>query len=264
MPLGAAALAGTPHPIDRELVRRLLDFPEMAANSMDAVADRDFIAEFLSAASISMVHFSRISEELILWSTSEFAFIQLSDAFTTGSSIMPQKKNPDIPELVRGKTGRVLGHLVNILTLMKSLPMTYNRDMQEDKFPLFDGVDTLKDVLDIYIRMLPTMKVQEERLKKACETGFLNATDMADYLVERGLPFRKAHSVVGKAVAYALSRGKELQDLSLKELQEFSGLVEGDIFEALSVESMINRRRSAGGTATENVKAAIRNARTVL
>ncbi|TYT73680.1 argininosuccinate lyase [Desulfobotulus mexicanus] len=264
LPLGAAALAGTPHPIDREMTRSLLNFPAVSANSMDTVADRDFVAEFLACASICMMHFSRISEELILWSSSEFAFIQLSDAFTTGSSIMPQKKNPDIPELVRGKTGRVYGHLMNILTLMKSLPMAYNRDMQEDKFPLFDGVDTLKSVVDIYIRMLPNMKVLADRMRSSCEKGFLNATDMADYLVEKGLPFRKCHSVVGKAVAYALSLGKELQDLSLEELKGFSELVEEDLFEALSVESMINRRKSAGGTATENVQKAVNIAREVL
>lgn len=260
MPLGAAALAGTPHPIDREMTRNLLDFPAITANSMDSVADRDFIAEFLSCAAICMVHFSRISEELILWSSSEFGFVLLSDAFTTGSSIMPQKKNPDIPELVRGKTGRVFGDLINILSMMKSLPMAYNRDMQEDKFPLFDGVDTLKAVIDIYIRMLPTMELREERMRESCEKGFLNATDMADYLVAKGMPFRKAHSVVGRAVAHALERGKELQDLSLGELKAFSDLVDQDLYEALSVESMINRRTSAGGTARKNVEEAVRKA----
>lgn len=257
MPLGAAALAGTPHPIDRDMTRELLAFPAITANSMDSVADRDFIAEFLSCASICMVHFSRISEELILWSSSEFGFIQLSDAFTTGSSIMPQKKNPDIPELVRGKTGRVFGDLINILSMMKSLPMAYNRDMQEDKFPLFDGVDTLKSVIDIYIRMLPFMSLQEERMRESCEKGFLNATDMADYLVAKGMPFRNAHSVVGKAVAYALERGKELQDLSLEELKNFSEMLDEDLYESLSVENMINRRQSAGGTARSRVKQAI-------
>lgn len=258
MPLGAAALAGTPHPIDREMTRELLNFPAMTENSMDSVADRDFIAEFLSAAAIAMVHFSRISEELILWSTTEFGFVQLSDAFTTGSSIMPQKKNPDIPELVRGKTGRVFGDLINILTMMKSLPMAYNRDMQEDKFPLFDGVDTLKSVIDIYSRMLSTMEVRADRMRESCETGFLNATDMADYLVEKGMPFRNAHGVVGRAVAYALEKGKELQDLTLAELKTFSDLVGEDLFEVLSVESMINRRRSYGGTARTRVEEAIK------
>lgn len=260
MPLGAAALAGTPHAIDREMTRALLDFPAITENSMDSVADRDFIAEFLSCAAICMVHFSRISEELILWSTTEFAFIQLSDAFTTGSSIMPQKKNPDIPELVRGKTGRVFGDLVNILSMMKSLPMAYNRDMQEDKFPLFDGVDTLKAVIDIFIRMLPAMELREERMRDACEKGFLNATDMADYLVAMGMPFRKAHGVVGKAVAYALEKGKELQDLSMAELRSFSELVGDDLYGVLSVESMINRRKSTGGTARRCVEEATRKA----
>lgn len=264
MPLGCAALAGTPHPIDRNITRDLLGFPVMSANSMDAVGDRDFIAEFLSAASICMIHFSRISEELILWSSSEFGFVTLSDAFTTGSSIMPQKKNPDIPELVRGKTGRVIGDLVNILTLMKSLPMAYNRDMQEDKFPLFDGTDTLKAVIDIYVRMLPTTTIHGETMARACRTGFINATDMADYLVEKGMPFREAHSVVGKTVAFALANGKEIDALTVAEMQQFSQMVEEDLYPFLTVESMIDRRISIAGTATVNVKQAIFAAKEVL
>ena len=263
-PLGCAALAGTPHAIDRAATTEMLGFPAMAKNSMDAVGDRDHIAEFLSAASIAMVHFSRISEELILWSSAEFKFVTLSDAFTTGSSIMPQKKNPDIPELVRGKTGRVMGDLVNILTQMKSLPMAYNRDLQEDKLPLFDGVDTLQAVIDIYIRMLPNMTVHAETMKKGCETGFINATDMADYLVEKGMPFRQAHSVVGKTVAFGLENGKEIHELSLEEIRRFSDLIEEDLFGFLTIETMINRRTSASGTATENVKAAVAEARALL
>ena len=260
MPLGSAALAGTTYPIDRQMVADLLDFQAVSANSMDTVSDRDFMIEFLSAASICMMHFSRFSEELILWSSSEFGFIVISDAFTTGSSIMPQKKNPDIPELVRGKTGRVYGSLITLLTLMKSLPMAYNRDMQEDKPPLFDTVDTLGACIDIYSRMLPNIKFLKQEMGTATETGFINATDLADYLVTRGMPFREAHSVVGKSVAYALGKKAELHDLSLDELKQFSDLIGDDVFQFLSTEGIINRRTSAGGTATENVKKAIETA----
>ncbi|KJS29844.1 MAG: argininosuccinate lyase [Desulfatitalea sp. BRH_c12] len=261
MPLGAAALAGTTYPIDRHHTAELLDFPAVSANSMDSVADRDFMLEFMSAASICMVHFSRMSEELILWSSAEFRFIELADAFATGSSIMPQKKNPDIPELIRGKTGRVFGDLVALLTLMKSLPMTYNRDMQEDKPLLFDAVDTLQSCLDITIKMLPTLAVNRENMRQAASVGFLNATDMADYLVGQGVPFRSAHSIVGQAVAYALAQGKELHALSFKELSGFSKQIQTDIFDHLTLENMIDRRRSAGGTATDNVRDAIAAAR---
>jgi argininosuccinate lyase len=264
MPLGAAALAGTTYPIDRNYAAQLLDFPQISPNSMDAVSDRDFAMEFLSAASITMVHLSRLSEELVLWSTTEFGFITLADAFATGSSIMPQKKNPDIPEIVRGKTGRVFGSLMALLTLMKSLPMAYNRDMQEDKEPLFDAVDTLKACLHINIQMLPRITVNRETMCKAASVGFLNATDMADYLVNQGMPFRKAHACVGSAVAYALDKRKELDQLSLDELKQFSPLIKADIFDHLTLESMINRRRSAGGTATENVIRAIADARKAL
>ena len=261
MPLGAAALAGTTYPIDRNHTAELLGFPEVSANSMDSVADRDFILEFLSAAGICMIHFSRISEELVLWSSSEFGFIELADAFSTGSSIMPQKKNPDIPELIRGKTGRVVGSLMAELTLMKSLPLAYNRDMQEDKPPLFDAVDTLESCLHIAAKMLPTIKVNAERMRAAASVGFLNATDMADYLVGRGVPFRKAHSIVGQAVAYALDKGKELDALSLSELQGFSKEIEEDLFDHLTLEHMISRRQSVGGTSEENVLSAIKTAR---
>jgi len=264
MPLGAAALAGTTYPIDRQYTAELLNFPSITANSMDTVADRDFILEFLSAASICMVHFSRMSEELVLWSTTEFGFIELADAYSTGSSIMPQKKNPDIPELIRGKTGRVFGDLFALLTLMKSLPLTYNRDMQEDKPPLFDAVDTLQSCLDITIKMLPTISVKAQAMRQAASVGFLNATDMADYLVGQGVAFRNAHAIVGQAVAYALEKGKELHDLSLKELKTFSKLIENDIFDHLTLEQMISRRQSAGGTAGDHVKAAIETAKQLM
>lgn len=257
MPLGTAALAGTTYPIDRHHTAELLGFSAVSANSIDAVADRDFIMEFLASASIAMVHFSRLSEEMVLWSSSEFSFITLPDAFATGSSIMPQKKNPDVPELVRGKTGRVFGDLVAMLTLMKSLPLAYNRDMQEDKAPMFDAVDTLSACIEIYIRMLPQVRVNREAMKRATATGFLNATDMADYLVTRGMAFREAHAAVGRAVAYALDQGKELHELSLKELKGFSTLIGEEIFELLTTEQMIQRRASFGGTAAANVRAAI-------
>jgi argininosuccinate lyase len=261
MPLGAAALAGTTYPIDRSYTAELLGFPAITANSMDTVADRDFILEFLSAASISMVHLSRLSEELVLWSSSEFRFIELADAFSTGSSIMPQKKNPDIPELIRGKTGRVFGDLFALLTMMKGLPLAYNRDMQEDKPPLFDAVDTLQACLDITIKMLPSIKVKSDSMRRAASTGFLNATDMADYLVAQGVPFRGAHAIVGQAVAYALANGKELHELSIKELKNFASQIEENIFDHLTLEHMISRRQSAGGTATGNVQTAIRSAK---
>ena len=261
MPLGSAALAGTTYPIDRHYTAELLDFPAVSANSMDTVSDRDFVIEFLSAASICMTHFSRISEEFVLWSSSEFSFMEISDAFTTGSSIMPQKKNPDVCELVRGKTGRVFGSLMTLLTLMKSLPLAYNRDMQEDKEPLFDAIDTLKMTLEVYSRMLPNIRFKKEVMEKAAETGFLNATDMADYLVTKGMPFREAHSVVGKAVSYALSLGKELHDFSINEFQKFSPLISDDVGIYLTTDQVINRRRSFGGTASQNVKTAIESAR---
>ncbi len=260
MPLGAAALAGTTYPIDRAYTAMLLDFPKVSENSMDSVSDRDFIIEFLAAASLCMVHFSRFSEELVLWSSSEFKFIELSDAFSTGSSIMPQKKNPDVPELVRGKTGRVFGSLISLLTLMKSLPLAYNRDMQEDKAPVFDSVDTLTACIDIYIRMLPNIYVNQGQMEKAVLTGYINATDMADYLVCRGMPFRQAHGCVGKAVSYGLDHKKELHEMSIEELRSFSDLINEDIFPELTTRQMIDRRQSYGGTSTDNVSAAIARA----
>ena len=261
LPLGSAALAGTTYPIDRQYTADLLQFPEVSANSIDAVSDRDFMLEFLSCASIAMVHFSRLSEEMILWSSAEFGFIELPDAFSTGSSIMPQKKNPDVPELVRGKAGRVFGDLFAMLTLMKSLPLAYNRDMQEDKPAVFDAVDTLKACIEIYTAMLPRLKINREILYQATTTGFLNATDLADYLVTRGMTFRESHSCVGKAVGYASGRKKELHELTLEEMKSFSTLIAEDIFGMLTPEEMINRRTSFGGTTQENVKAAIQAAR---
>jgi argininosuccinate lyase len=241
-------------------VAELLGFPEISANSLDAVADRDFVIEFLSAASLCMVHFSRLSEELILWSTSEFGFIELPDAFATGSSIMPQKKNPDVCELVRGRAGRVFGDLAALLTMMKGLPLSYNRDMQEDKEPLFSSIDILKATVDIYTRMLPKIVFRKEAMRKAASMGFLNATDMADYLVKRGMPFREAHGCVGKAVAHALSCPKELHELSLAEMKTFSNLIEADIFDYLTLERMIDRRTAIGGTARSAVLAAVETA----
>ena len=257
MPLGAAALAGTTFPLDREYTRRLLGFGRVSDNSMDSVSDRDFAMEFISAASISMIHLSRFSEELVLWSSSEFAFITISDAFTTGSSIMPQKKNPDVAELVRGKTARVVGNLMAIMTLMKSLPLAYNRDMQEDKEPLFDTVNTLKACVDIYTRMLPNISVNKETMLSAAKHGFLNATDLADYLVLKGTSFRDAHSIAGKAVAFGLENHRELHDLTLDEFKKFSDSIESDLFGYLSIENMISRRITHGGTGYEKVKQAI-------
>ncbi|MBF0204204.1 MAG: argininosuccinate lyase [Desulfamplus sp.] len=260
MPLGSAALAGTTFPLNRELTRELLGFSKVSDNSMDSVSDRDFVMEFISHASICMIHFSRFSEELVLWSSSEFAFITISDAFTTGSSIMPQKKNPDVAELVRGKTGRVVGNLMAIITIMKSLPLAYNRDMQEDKEPLFDTVNTLKACIDIYTRMIPNIEIQRQTMLNAAQKGYLNATDLADYLVVKGMPFREAHSVSGRAVAFALSDVRELHELTLEELKTFSDLIEEDIFEFLSIDKMISRRVTHGSTSYENVGRAVKKA----
>ena len=264
MPLGAAALAGTTYPIDPALTARLLEFDGVAANSVDAVADRDFIVEFLAAAAIAMMHMSRMAEELILWSSSEFGFITLPDAFATGSSIMPQKKNPDVPELVRGKAGGVFGHLVAVLTSMKSLPLAYNRDMQEDKRPLFETVDTLGACVEIVARMLPELTFNRDTMRAAAGRGFLNATDLADYLVGKGVAFREAHNHAGRLVALALEQGKELDDLAIDEMQAVSPLIEADVFEALSLETVVNRRTSMGGTATKRVTAAVAAAKSQL
>ena len=257
MPLGAAALAGTTFPIDREFTREVLSFLKVSDNSIDAVSDRDFVMEFISHAAICMIHLSRLSEELILWSSSEFSFITISDSFTTGSSIMPQKKNPDVAELVRGKTGRVVGNLMAILTLMKSLPLAYNKDMQEDKEPLFDTVDTLKICTRVYTRMFENIQVHKDRMYAACCTGFLNATDLADYLVSKGMAFRLAHAVAGKAVAHALKQNKELNDLTLEEFKDLSDLVESDVYAFIAIDKTVARRISYGGTGFDNVKNAV-------
>lgn len=263
-PLGAAAMAGTTYPIDRGMTARTLHFEGPTRNSIDSVSDRDFALEFVSAAAIVMMHFSRLSEEIILWASSEFKFIELPDAYATGSSIMPQKKNPDVAELTRGKTGKVYGNLMELLTIMKALPLAYNRDMQEDKPALFETVDTLKACIQIYCQMLPKIVFKAERMYQAATTGFLNATDLADYLVTMGMPFREAHHVVGQSVEYALGQNKELDQLTLAELQQFSHLIEADIFDFLKVETVVNRRNSYGGTGAEAVAQAIKEAHNTL
>jgi argininosuccinate lyase len=256
-PLGAAALAGTTFDIDPQYVASQLGFPEAFRNSLDAVSDRDFILEFLSHAGIIMVHLSRLAEELILWSSSEFGFVALPDAYATGSSIMPQKKNPDVPELIRGKTGRVAGHLMGVLMTLKGLPLAYNRDLQEDKEPLFDTVDTVQASVTLMTGVLENLEVRPDRMAAALQGGFLTATDMADYLVTRGLPFRAAHEQVGHTVRYAETQGKELWDLTLTEIQQFAPLAQADIFDWLKVENSVARRRSHGGTAPERVNEAL-------
>lgn len=261
MPLGAGAIAGTTFPIDRFDVASQLNFADVYANSMDAVSDRDYVLEFLSFASILMMHLSRLSEEVCLWSSTEFAFIELDDAFATGSSMMPQKKNPDIAELVRGKTGRVYGHLQALLVTVKGLPLTYNKDLQEDKEGLFDAIDTIKFSLAVYSDMIATMKVNVDKMEQAVSKDFSNATDLADYLVRKGLPFRQAHEVVGKCVAYAIKAGKFLPEITLAEYKEFSELFEADLLETLKPENCVAARTSYGGPAfTENTKQLIRGA----
>jgi len=258
MPLGAAALAGTTYPIDRNFTAAKLGFDKPAANSLDAVSDRDFVIEFISAASITMMHMSRIAEELVLWSSSLVNFIELSDSFCTGSSIMPQKKNPDVPELVRGKTGRIYGHLMNMLTLMKSQPLAYNKDNQEDKEPLFDTIDNLKGSLKIYADMLPHINVNKKAMYDAASKGFSTATDLADYLVRNGVAFRDAHEVVGKAVRLGIEQGKDLSGLKLEELQSFSEAIKKDVFDVLTVEGSVAARDHLGGTAPRQVKLAVK------
>lgn len=261
LPLGAGALAGTPYPVDRKYVAELLSYPAMTENSMDTVADRDGHIEFCSASAILMMHLSRFCEELILWSSPEFRFVEISDAFCTGSSIMPQKKNPDVPELVRGKTGRVYGNLVSLLTLMKSLPMTYNRDMQEDKQPLFDTADTVQKCLAVVSAMLPGMSVNADAMMRATENGFLTATDLADYLVQKGLPFRNAHEVVGSVVASCERKGKTLDSLSVADLQAFCPKIEKDVFSRITLTASVNSRKAPGATAASAVKRAIARAK---
>ena len=263
-PLGAAALAGTSYPIDREMTCQLLGFDRVSQNSLDAVSDRDFAIEFCAAAAIAMTHLSRMSEELVLWSSSQFDFIELPDRFCTGSSIMPQKKNPDVPELVRGKTGRVNGHLISLLTLMKSQPLAYNKDNQEDKEPLFDTVDTLHNCLRAFADMVPSIGVKKDNMYAAARQGFSTATDLADYLVRRGLAFRDSHEVVGNTVGFAIEQGRDLSELTLQELQAFSDAIEPDVFEVLTLEGSVNRRNHIGGTAPDQVRAAIKAVRAQL
>ena len=254
MPLGAGALAGTVLPIDRKFVAKQLGFSGLCENSMDAVSDRDFAIEFVSACAQIMMHLSRLSEELVVWSSSEFGFITISDGFTTGSSIMPQKKNPDVAELARGKTGRVYGSLVALLTIMKGLPLAYNRDMQEDKEPLFDTADTVTLSLSVYTEMLKGITIHRETMRRAAEDGFITATDLADYLVRKGMPFRQAHEVVGRAVLRAIELQCGLGGMPLAEYKQLSPLIRDDVYEALSVEASVSRRTSQGGTAPANVK----------
>ena len=261
MPLGAAALAGTSYPIDREYTARLLGFDKAAENSLDAVSDRDFAIEFNAAAALVMTHLSRCSEELILWSSAQFDFIELPDRFCTGSSIMPQKKNPDIPELVRGKTGRVNGNLIALLTLMKAQPLAYNKDNQEDKEPLFDSVDTLKACLKVFADMLPAMQLHAKQMLVAAHQGFATATDLADYLVRKGTAFRDAHEIVGKAVRYGIDNNKDLAAMSLEELQAFSASIDQDVFAILSLSGSLAARNHLGGTAPAQVRAAVTRAR---
>jgi argininosuccinate lyase len=256
-PLGSGALAGTTFPLKREQVARELSFTGITLNSLDGVSDRDYVIEFMSCASIIMMHLSRFCEELIFWSSQEVQFIDMDDAYSTGSSIMPQKKNPDAAELVRGKTGRVYGNLMAMLTVMKGLPLAYNKDMQEDKEGLFDTVDTLKKSLLVFSPMLATMKVNKEKMLTASKGGFTNATDLADYLVKKGLPFRDAHEVVGKLVAYCLSKNTSLDDLTLEELQGFSPLIQEDVYQEISVLTCVSKRNIPGGPAPEQVKSVI-------
>ena len=261
MPLGSAALAGTTFPTDMEWTARQLGFSKVVANSMDAVGDRDYLIEFCSASAILMMHVSRMAEELIIWSSPEFSFIEISDAFCTGSSIMPQKKNPDVPELMRGKTGRVYGNLIALLTVTKGLPLAYNRDLQEDKEPVFDTVDTLLATLRLLSKMLPEIRINRETMARMAVHNFTLATDLADYLVRRDIPFRKAHHVVGQIVQYCIRTGKELGDCTLDELKTFHKAFDEDVFPYIEISSVIDRRRSVGGTATSRVIEAIARAR---
>jgi len=261
MPLGAAALAGTTFPIDREYAAQLLNFDLVSENSLDSVSDRDFAIEFCSTASILIMHLSRFSEELIIWSSAQFDFIELGDSFCTGSSIMPQKKNPDVPELIRGKSGRIFGHLMGMLTLMKGQPLAYNKDNQEDKEPLFDTIDNLKGCLKVFADMIPNINVKKDNMYRAAFKGFSTATDLADYLVRKGVAFRDAHEVVGKAVAFGIEQNKDLSEMSLSELNNFSNVIEQDVFDVLTLEGSVAARNHIGGTAPEQVRAAIKRAK---
>jgi len=257
MPLGSAALAGTNFPIDRKITAKLLGFPEISHNSMDAVADRDFAAEFCSASALTMMHLSRFCEEVVIWNSSEFGFIELSDSFTTGSSIMPQKKNPDAAELIRGKSGRVFGNLVSLLTLMKGLPLAYNKDLQEDKEPLFDTAETVKVCLTIFTDMMKSAKFIPIPQKELEASGFLTATDLADYLVLKGVPFREAHELTGKTVAFCLEKNKMLTDLSLAQLRKISKRFDEEVFDHIALQNSVDRKNIYGGTAKNQVRAQI-------
>jgi argininosuccinate lyase len=261
LPLGSGALAGTPYPVDRTYLAELLGFAAISQNSIDAVSDRDFVAEFLFCCSLLMMHLSRLCEELIMWSASEIGFLRLPQDFCTGSSIMPQKANPDVLELIRAKTGRVYGALITMLTVLKALPLAYNRDLQEDKEPLFNTIDTVKASLQIMARLFPKMEIQAERMKEAASEDYINATDLADYLTTRGIPFREAHQITGKAVQYAEEKGKKLDDLSLDELQSFSTLIGKDVFDYIRIENAVNRRNGIGGTARQRVVEQIKKAK---
>ncbi len=264
MPLGAGALAGTTYPLDRHYVAELLGFSKVTENSLDTVSDRDFIIETNFVISMILMHLSRFSEELIIWSTSEFSFVEMDDTYSTGSSIMPQKKNPDVTELVRGKTGRVFGNLIGILTVMKGLPLAYNKDTQEDKEGVFDSIDTIKIVLEIFSPMLKTMTIKKENMKASIYEGFINATDIADYLAKKGLPFREAHKVVGELVSYCEQNNKLLTDLSYEEFKNSHNLFEEDIVKESSIEACINGRKTYGGTALSDVERQIENAKAFL
>ena len=262
LPLGSGALAGTTFPIDRLYVAKLLGFRRISKNSIDAVSDRDFLLEFLAAASILFVHLSRLADELVLWSSQEFGFIELPEGYCTGSSMMPQKKNPDVPELIRGKTGRVFGHLHALLTIMKGLPLAYNRDLQEDKLPLFDTVDTVKASVKMMSEIVAGMKVGRERMQRAVEDGFMNATDVADYLAERGVPFRDAHEITGRIVQFCLANNKRIDDLTVDEFKRFSAKFDKSIYDYLQVEAVVARRSALGGTARQNVLRRLKELRT--
>ncbi|HYA31079.1 MAG TPA: argininosuccinate lyase [Acidobacteriota bacterium] len=253
LPLGSGAIAGTTLPIDRAYVAKLLGFPRISKNSIDAVSDRDFLLEFVAAGAILFVHLSRLADELVLWSSQEFAFVELPDGYCTGSSMMPQKKNPDVPELVRAKSGRVFGHLQALLTIMKGLPLAYNRDLQEDKVPLFDTADTVKASVQIMSEIVAGMKAKPKRMLDAAQEGFMNATDLADYLVRKGMAFRTAHEVAGRVVQFCVSRDKRIEELSIVELKRFSEKIDKDVYKYLSAEAVVGRRRALGGTARQNV-----------
>jgi argininosuccinate lyase len=261
MPLGSAALAGTTYPIDRAYTAELLGFEAVCENSLDAVSDRDFAIEFCAAAALIMMHLSRFSEELVLWASAQFQFVHLPDRFCTGSSIMPQKKNPDVPELVRGKAGRAFGHLFSLLTLMKGQPLAYNKDNQEDKEPLFDSIDTVRGSLRAFADMVPAIQARHDNMREAARRGFATATDLADYLVKKGVAFRDAHEIVGKAVGFGVQSGKDLAEMSLVELRQFSEVIGEDVFGVLTLEGSVNARNHIGGTAPAQVKAACARAR---